>query len=51
MKRNTEETQKILEDRKRKKAHFGEGNYQKGSQQENCLNGQTRGIMKNIGED
>jgi len=28
MKRNTEETWKTLEDRKRKKGHFREGNYQ-----------------------
>ena len=50
MKRNTEETWKTSEDKKRKKAYFGEGNYQEGSQQENCLNGQTRGMMKNTGQ-
>ena len=50
MKRNTEETWKMLEDRKRKKGHFRERNYQDDSQQENCLDGQTRGTMKNTGQ-
>ena len=50
MKRNTEETQKMSEDRKRKKGHFGEGNYQEDSQQENCLDGWTRGMIKNTGQ-
>ena len=51
MKRNTEETWKMLEDRKRKKEHFREGNYQEGSQQENCLDGWTRGMTKNTRQD
>ena len=50
MKRNTDKTWKISEDRKRKKRHFRGGNYQKDSQQENCLDGQTRGTMKNTGQ-
>ena len=40
----------MSEDRKRKKGHFGEGNYQEDSQQENCLDGWTRGMIKNTGQ-
>ena len=50
IKRNTEETWKTSEDRKRKKGYFREGNYQEDSQQENCLDSQTRGMTKNTGQ-
>ena len=40
----------MLEDRKRKKEHFREGNYQEDLQWENCLDGQTRGMTKNTGQ-
>ena len=50
MKENTEGTQRMLEDRKKKKGHFRERNYQKDSQQENYLDGWIRGMTKNTGQ-
>ena len=40
LKRSTEETWKILENKKEKKGPSGEENYQEGLQQENYLDGQ-----------
>ena len=48
MRRNIKEIQKILEGKKGKKEHLEEENYQEGLQQENYLDGQIKGIIKNI---
>ena len=50
MKGSTEGTQRISGDRKRKKGLSGEGSYQGDLQQKNYLDGQTKGMTKNIGQ-
>jgi len=50
MKKNTEETWKISEDRKEKKKHSREGNYQEDSWQENYSDGWIKGMTKNTGQ-
>jgi len=50
MKGNTEGTWRMSEDRKKKKGHSREGNYQEDSWQENYLDGWIRGTMKNTGQ-
>ena len=58
LKRNTEEIWKMSEDKKKKKEHLEEKNYQKDSQQGNYLDSWIKGMIKNtrqsqkeIGED
>ena len=50
MKRNTEEIWKMSEDRKRKKKHSEEENYQDDLQQKDYLDGQIKDMMKNTGQ-
>jgi len=50
MKGDTKGTWRMLEDRKKKKGHSREGNYQEDSWQENYSDGWIRGMTKNTGQ-
>ena len=50
LRKNISKIQKILGDKKEKKGHLEEENYQEDSQQESYLGGQTRDIIRNIGQ-
>jgi len=48
---NIDEIWKIWQDKNTRKEHSKEENCQGDLQQENCLDGQIKGMTKNIGED
>ena len=47
LKKNIGKTQRIFENKNRKKGHSGEENYQKGLWQENYLDSQIKDMMRN----
>ena len=49
-KRNINETWKMQQDKNAKKEYLEEENYQEDLWQENCLDGQIKSTIKNIGE-
>ena len=51
LKRNINEIGKMQQDKNIRKEHLEEENYQGDLRQENCSDGQTKGTIKNIGED